>query len=41
LIVVHAFSGIAPIALVTAGFIRTVTENQARPAMAAAITSRR
>jgi len=41
LIVLHAFSGIAPIALLTAGFIRTVTENQALAARAAAMTSRR
>ena len=41
LIVVYAFSGIAVIALVTAGFIRTVTENQALPVTAAAMTSRR
>jgi len=41
LIVVHVSSRIAAIALVTAGFIRTVTENQALLAMAAAMTSRR
>ena len=41
LIVVHDVSGMAAIALVTAGFIRTVTENHALAATVAATTSRR
>jgi len=40
-IAVHASSGIAAIALVTAVFIRTVTQNHAFAAIAAAMTSRR
>ena len=41
LIVVYDMSGIEAIAFVTAGFIRTVTENHALAATVSAMTSRR